>query len=322
MAIVTDKLIGYWHYKNGITSGYTNNLSPTNKGLYNLQVFGGITLNSEGFVMDGNDDYFYCQRIPSSSSAYELEFVVKTPSAKGSADDMFMYFSSLDVEQNIGMSIAQTQSLSAFNIVEGFVNHSVNTSSILKLNVSFNTSTKMIGVFVNGTQILNYNASGSSTNIGLSNSLYFGVYAIPMFGFLDYFFKGIIKSIKLYDKVLSASERNQNLATDMDTIGIETGNPTPPQPTIVSNSKTTLSRNADFRQSNLVFKFDKKVTQWTVNVGGTSPTTGYVADSGGVVNANTNITAIVDDMELQSEGQNKVNIYGKGEDGLWTAYES
>ena len=98
--------------------------------------------------------------------------------------------------------------------------------------------------------------------------------------------------------------------------------PTPPKPTIISNSKDKISKNTGVDRTNLKFKFDKKVTQWTVNVGGTSPTTGFIADSGGTTEANTELTAIIDGTELQSEGVNKVNIYGKDESGNWTPYEA
>ena len=38
--------------------------------------------------------------------------------------------------------------------------------------------------------------------------------------------------------------------------------------------------------------------------------------------ANTELTAIIDGNELQREGVNKVNIYGKDESGNWTPYEA
>lgn len=94
-----------------------------------------------------------------------------------------------------------------------------------------------------------------------------------------------------------------------------------PKVSIVSNSKPKLSPKEQYRESTLVFNFDKNVTEWIVRAGGDSHETGYIADRGGAVTANTNINAIIDYTELPNEGVNKINIYGKGEDGQWTEYE-
>ncbi|MGD6876745.1 LamG-like jellyroll fold domain-containing protein [Bacillus infantis] len=96
---------------------------------------------------------------------------------------------------------------------------------------------------------------------------------------------------------------------------------TPPVPQNIIISKPVISRITGMNLSTLKFSFNKDVTQWTVNVLGTSPTTGTVADSGSTVAANTEITAVIDDSELYQEGQNRVNIYGKDSDGNWTPYE-
>lgn len=103
---------------------------------------------------------------------------------------------------------------------------------------------------------------------------------------------------------------------------ISHGPTTPPTVTIISIDHYKISDETGINQSHIKFTFDQDVTQWTVNVLGVDETTGTVADSGGAVNANTEITAIIDWNELYQEGDNKVNIYGCNISGLWTPYES
>lgn len=96
--------------------------------------------------------------------------------------------------------------------------------------------------------------------------------------------------------------------------------------------------------ANVTFKFDKPVQAYSVNVIGTSQTTGtvagsmtkYVIDYAGMtvadmalmtvndvrqIDTGTSITVEIDHTELYSEGSNKVNIYGKALDGIWTTYK-
>lgn len=94
----------------------------------------------------------------------------------------------------------------------------------------------------------------------------------------------------------------------------------PPAPTIISVSRNKVSDEIGINSATIVFKFDTDVTQWSVNVMGVSSDTGTIADSGGSVLANTEITAIIDWIELYQEGQNRINIYGLNDFG-WTPYQ-
>jgi hypothetical protein len=95
----------------------------------------------------------------------------------------------------------------------------------------------------------------------------------------------------------------------------------PPTVTIISVSHNKISGQEGINSSIITFKFDVDVSEWRVNVIGSSWDTGLLADSGGgIVTAGTEITAIVDWTELYQEGANRINIYGKNASG-WTAYE-
>jgi hypothetical protein len=104
----------------------------------------------------------------------------------------------------------------------------------------------------------------------------------------------------------------------------ETVEPTPSAPSVssLSSSRDTISDESGADISTVTFSFDTDVIQWTVNVSGTSPETGIVADYGGSVVAGNNIVATIDWTELEQEGPNRINIYGMNANGDWTPYEN
>jgi hypothetical protein len=136
-------------------------------------------------------------------------------------------------------------------------------------------------------------------------------------------FKGDIYSVKSYNVKLSDTEVYSNYQAEI----IEQEEPISPDddkaptPEILSLSRNKISDEPTMDKAVLRFMFDIDVSQWSVNVNGASPTTGVVADLGGAVAKGTLITAEIDWTELQQEGQNRVNIYGKSLGGIWTPYE-
>jgi len=105
-----------------------------------------------------------------------------------------------------------------------------------------------------------------------------------------------------------------------------------------------LSTIPNFQKTNLTFRFDSDVTEYTVRCTGNSPTTGIDCQSGSMdvgtqaskytvadasalsildfttIPAYTDITAEIDYTELFAEGVNRINIYGKNSEGDWTSY--
>lgn len=104
-------------------------------------------------------------------------------------------------------------------------------------------------------------------------------------------------------------------------VGIANTPTSAPIVTIISVDRNTISNKTGVNLSNVKFKFDTDVTQWTANVMGTSPETGVVADSGGSAIAGVEITAIIDWNELYQEGENRINIYGQNAIG-WTQFDN
>lgn len=100
---------------------------------------------------------------------------------------------------------------------------------------------------------------------------------------------------------------------------------TPPVVTIVSISKSKISKIVGMEKTIIKFKFDIDVVDWVVRVSGTSSSTGIYADGSDgnweVIPANTVLTATVDWTECYREGDNRVNIYGQGIDAAWTFYD-
>lgn len=120
---------------------------------------------------------------------------------------------------------------------------------------------------------------------------------------------------------------------------------TAPLVNIKNISTTKISDEAGKDKALVTFTFDQPVQAFTVNVLGTAWETGTVAESEyknvsniqtltinelsaysvqeiRQIDANVDITAEIDHTELYQEGDNRVNIYGKGLDGSWTPYES
>lgn len=104
-----------------------------------------------------------------------------------------------------------------------------------------------------------------------------------------------------------------------------------PVVTIQSISTNRISNNSGANITTVVFSFDEDILEYSVDVNGNSFASGVLADQGyGVVDlavitcipAGTTITAYVDSTEMYSEGINRVNIYGKGLDGVWTPYNT
>jgi hypothetical protein len=118
----------------------------------------------------------------------------------------------------------------------------------------------------------------------------------------------------------------------------------PPTVTILGISLPTISDEIGMNKTEITFKFDIDVTEYTVNVIGTSHLTGRIAHTGsafnviemanmtvlelsqqtvkqvGAIVGGTEIVAEVDYTELYQEGMNRVNIYGKNTEGVWTTY--
>lgn len=320
--IVTDGLVGYWHYKQGVVGNTWGNISPSTKGRYN-GVISGANLHSEGVYLDGIDDKVIINEFDNTLIEYTVETIFKSVK-----DSYFVILSGRSNDEGTHLSIGVQPSSSSDGLYlqigamgdTGTMSHSPSGFKLLTNKTHTLTLTllrKEIGyisyIYLDGVQVYYHDATISKIDIGLGSTIGFGNQITNNFSMLN----GYIMSQKIYNRVLSSEEVQQNYLA-----GTEVGLPqspisSPPKPTITLVSKSKISDEPNMDRSYITFKFNEDVTQWTVNVLGVSHDTGFVADSGGAVTANTEITAEIDWTELQQEGQNKVSIYGKNNAG-WT----
>jgi hypothetical protein len=113
--------------------------------------------------------------------------------------------------------------------------------------------------------------------------------------------------------------------------------------TSISLDKSKISAVSGENVAHISFKFDIPVVEYSIDVTGTSHSSGILAGHGAkdVANlktmtvaqaklltvaqikqfaADTIITDAIDSTELYGEGSNRVNVYGKSVDGTWSTY--
>ncbi len=114
--------------------------------------------------------------------------------------------------------------------------------------------------------------------------------------------------------------------------------------TSISLDRDTISAISGKNTATISFKFDIPVVEYSIDVTGTSHTSGILAGSG-IKNVNTAktktvnqaklltvqqarefladtiINDFVDSTELYGAGSNRINVYGKSLDGTWSTYD-
>jgi chitodextrinase len=113
---------------------------------------------------------------------------------------------------------------------------------------------------------------------------------------------------------------NESAGVSIDANTTAPDSEVPPMLTDLTASRLKISDETGVNSLTLTFEFDMDVSAWTVNVLGVDPFTGTVADSGSSVTMGTPISAVVEWTELQQEGSNRLNIYGRTAGGTWTPY--
>lgn len=315
MGVVTDKLVGYWNSKQGIKGSVWENIAPATKGKYNGTIFGSL-LQSDGLYHDGIDDMVTLPvpteiRVPTS---FSWSMRTKNVNLSGSYINLMdspndMVYTSLFGGLYIYVYNSSTGASSSSSRLGSF-----NNTSEYFLTFTFDNTTKVGRFYINGVLV------GSYTYPSTVNSF------LPS-GFAEFFIssrekpRGIIDNIMLYNKALTTQEVTQNY-TNGSEIGL-----TPPvssSPPIVLNTTITRQKLGSVSpkdKTTLKFKFDQDVTDWSVMVLGSDYSTGTMAGNGKNVSKDTEISIDISYNMLYQEGDNRINIYGKNKDGLWTPYE-
>jgi hypothetical protein len=320
MSIVTDGLVGYWHYQQGVSGSTWENIAPATKGQHNGQIDGAV-LQSDGMYFDGVDDGIHIPNVPQVES-YTLDMIFKRDKdVLGAIGEGYSLSENIHVllRLNRESTKALIYSLGSPNIAGTSLytvnNFQANLNELVYLNVTFerNNDGYIVKTYRNGSFLTEFTAS--KRDEGLGTDFYFGKVDSGNVPFGGYF-----KSYRIYNKVLTDAEVQQNYQNGV-VVGLDEEPPPQeaPKPTVLNISRNTISDEPNMDRATVTFTFDQDVTEWKVNVLGSSHDTGTIADSGGAVTQGTEITAEIDYTELYQEGQNRINIYGKN--GEWTPYE-
>lgn len=301
--IVTDGLVGYWHYKQGVNSNQWENIAPDTKGSYNGQINGAV-LQNDGMYFDGVDDSVVFPNLGIVNKSFTLE-------VRGYYSGKNGYLVIDGFTHRIGFFTNNIiQSLMGGG---GFTNSPANTITIgnwYHLTYRYNYKIKVEELFVNGNRVASRsNATTTNLNVSLCMS-YTSVNATK--------YNGLIPYLRVYDRELSDMEISQNYTVGTD-VGLENQTNHPVITKLVVD-KEKISDEETMNQSIITVQFDKDVSEYVARLNGSDYSTGALVHQGGAVSANTDAQAIIDWDELSSEGANRINIYGKGENGQWTPY--
>ncbi|UGO51055.1 concanavalin A-like lectin/glucanase [Bacillus phage vB_BanS_Nate] len=317
MAIITANLTHYYHYQSKCSAMGWENISPTSPSgvpigtMNNIAFANGVptfngtssTVDITGFTLANQNSEFtidcIVQRVAGDAS--QLSHITKW---YGTAERVTMNTVGAFQagRETVGMYYERGGggTLSSPEMTLG--------TNILHIVFTFTASTKKL--YVNGQLV----ATDVRTTLPFSRANYNLYIGCNYYNGKNTFFKGNIYSVRGYTKALTDAEVLQNYNNGLD-IGMGSSAPIA---SIVSSTRTKISKISGAEKALVTFKFDKDVQEYKVMVGGSDYQTGILADSGGAKTANTNIVAEIDYTELSVEGLNRVIIYGQGTDGTWS----
>lgn len=315
MAIVTDSLKYYWHYQSKCSASGWENISPS--GVVLTGVMNNITFTNGIPTFNGTNSTvdFTGFTLGSQAGAFTLDCIIQRSAGNanqlshltkwyGTSERVTMY--TLGAFQagreSVGMYYERGGggTLTSQEMTLG--------TNIIHIVFTFTVSTKKM--YVNGQLVSTHELATLPYNRANYN-LYLGC---NYYNTKNTFFNGKIYACRGYTKALTDAEVLQNYSNALD-IGMGSSTPIA---SVVSSTKSKISRISGQNKTYITFKFDKDVQAYKVMVGGVDYQTGYLADSGGAKTANTEIVAEIDDKELSIEGLNRVTIYGQGTDGTWS----
>ena len=305
MPIITDGLIGYWNSKQGFDGLVWQDLSGNGR---HFKMAGNPTLATDGVYFDGVDDKGELpnnQLMPITSD-YTIEFGIKLRDITATSYVVYGYDSSVNAHHR-GINL-NTSELLRYNAPS-----SATTTYTVPLNTYVHIQLKRItdtshALYVNG--VFRNNFTTPSPFVGIRGLFHIGYDGgssrLP----------ATISFIRIYSKALTDQELAKNFL-----IGKEVGlSSAPPNVKTVLTDKQKISDEIGNSQSIITVQFDTDVSEYVARLNGVDYSTGVLVHQGGAVSANMNTQVIIDWNELSNEGDNRINIYGKGLDGQWTPY--
>ncbi|UUV46989.1 LamG domain-containing protein [Bacillus phage vB_BanS-Thrax5] len=317
MAVVTDGLKYYWNYQSKCSASGWENIAPS--GAVLTGVMNNITFTNSIPTFNGTNSSvdFTGFTLGSPSSAFTIDCIVQRTG--GLADQLTHFTKWYGTTERLNMSTSgafqagrETVDMYYERGGSGTLSSPERTLGTNILHIVFTFTTSLKKMYVNGQVV----ATQSTPNLTLpftrtNYNVYLGC---NYYNAKNTFFNGKIYSCRGYTKALSDAEVLQNYNNGLN-IGLGSSAPIA---TVVSSTRTKISRITGAEKTLITFKFDKDVQAYKVMVGGSDYMTGLLGDSGGAKTANTNIVAEIDHTELSIEGLNRVTIYGQGTDGTWS----
>lgn len=203
--IVTNGLVGYWHYKQGISGTAWNNIAPSTAGQYNGTLMGAVTVQPDGVDFPGNSD----SRVDVPFSMPSGDFTLEVWASVEGRGDVFlisnMNWLVIRKSQNSYYMYSENGGSSGRNhyfdkiSIPGF-NHYVLRSDSGNYSLTVN----------NSTSVYRYNLPSRFTG---------GTIVIGG-GAWTHVFDGKIASAKVYNRVLADTEIQQNYNLGSDEIGL------------------------------------------------------------------------------------------------------
>ncbi|UGO51244.1 concanavalin A-like lectin/glucanase [Bacillus phage vB_BanS_Skywalker] len=314
MTVVTDGLKYYWNYQSKCSASGWENIAPS--GAVLTGVMNNITFTNSVPTFNGTNSTvdFTGFTLGSPTSAFTLDCIIQRTSGiadqlthltkwYGTTERLFMHTTGAFQagRESVGMYYERGGggTLTSPEMTLG--------TNILHIVFTFTSSTKKM--YVNGQLV----ATHTATTLPFTRT--YNVYlGCNYYNAKNTFFNGKIYALRGYTKALSDAEILQNYNNGIN-IGLGSSAPIA---TVVSSTRTKISRQTGAEKTLVTFKFDKDVQAYKVMVGGSDYQTGLLADSGGAKTANTDIVAEIDHTELGTEGLHRITIYGQGTDGTWS----
>jgi hypothetical protein len=223
MGIITNGLLGYWHYAQGVSGSTWQNIAPSTAGSYNGTLTNGVTLQVDGMYFDGVDDKVV---IPSPSldfdanafttnSGYTIEFAIKRVS--NGTDDGIIFASDnshagirIDTNGKIVIKTTNSSTMATTATVSENVEH------IIQIVYSYANDNRISDIYVDGVKVAS-NLFSSNINWDNSLNMTFGS------AWNSVRYKGNIKFIRFYTRNLTSAEVTQNY-NNGTAIGLVSGN--------------------------------------------------------------------------------------------------
>ena len=202
--MITNGLIGYWHYNQGVNGTTWNNIAPDTIGLYNGTLY-GVDLSPEGMrFLDA--DYVDISSLPSLTQ-YTVELVLSVDDV-GNVENYFFYTRTSNYSKYLYL-YTETKEIKYNSNNTGMTS----APKRLTVNNQFYTIT-----FAHDGRDFYYYLNGTRFTYGGPSPLPFE--AIVHIGG-GYNFDGVVKSVKIYNRALAASEITQNMNISPDDTGLE-----------------------------------------------------------------------------------------------------